>query len=238
MRKPDYGIDSPIMQRNLALLGVSFVLLYFIWPALGFYTMWPGFAFVVMWLWLRWGSCVGKLRLRDKLIQALPWRGDEQVLDVGCGHGLLTIAAAKKAAEGKAVGVDIWRSFDQADNRPENVLDNAKIEGVSRNVEVKDGDARELPFPDESFDVVLSGWAIHNIAIGTGREKAIQEMLRVLKPGGWIGILDIEAIKQYESTMKKLGVQDIRVTGPSFCFIFPTSQIVGRKPALAAEQAA
>jgi hypothetical protein len=36
-----------------------------------------------------WGSKVGKLRLRDKVLNALRWRGDETVLDVGCGHGLL-----------------------------------------------------------------------------------------------------------------------------------------------------
>ena len=51
-----------------------------------------------------WSSKIGKLRARDELIGAIPWRGDEQVLDVGCGRGLLLIAAAKRLTSGKAIG--------------------------------------------------------------------------------------------------------------------------------------
>lgn len=230
MRKPDYGIDAPLMQRNLFIAGVAFVALLLIWPAAGAYTVWPGGAFILAALWLRLGSRSGKLRLRDKLLNAIPWRGDEKVLDVGCGHGLLVVGAAKRLKSGMATGVDVWREFEQGQNRPEMVLDNAKIEGVGRFVEVKDGDARELPFPDETFDVVLSSWAIHNIAVGTGREKAIFEMLRVLKPGGWLGILDIEATKEYVRTLRKGGISAVKHSGPSFCFLFPTYQIVAQKP--------
>jgi predicted RNA methylase len=46
-------------------------------------------------LLLLWSSLFGKFRARDALLNAVPWRGDEQVLDVGCGHGLMLIGAAK-----------------------------------------------------------------------------------------------------------------------------------------------
>lgn len=229
MRKPDYGIDAPIMQRNLAILGVVCIAMIFVWPRVGAFTLYPGIAFLIAMIWLRWGSLVGKLRLRESLLNALPWRGDEQVLDVGCGHGLLVVGAAKRVPNGRVIGVDIWNEFDQSSNRPERVIDNAKIEGVARVVEVKDGDARELPFADETFDIVVSSWAIHNIAVGTGREKAIQEIHRVLKPGGWVGILDIEATKEFRVTMEQCGMKNIKLTGPSFAFLFPTFQLVGQK---------
>lgn len=231
MRKPDYGIDAPNMLRNLIILGTVLVALLFIWPKVGVYAVWPGITLLLAAIWLRWGSRVGKVKLAEKLVSSLPWRGDEHVLDVGCGHGLLTVLAAKRLKSGKSIGVDVWREFDQAENRPDKLLDNAKIEGVARFVEVKDGDARELPFPDATFDVVVSGWAIHNIAVGTGREKAIQEMVRVLKPGGWLGILDIEATKEFVSALHKAGLGSIQRSGPSFCFISPTHRLVAQKPA-------
>lgn len=218
------------MQRNLIILGVLFISSYFWWRSVGVYAMWAGAVFILAALWLRWGSRVTKLRLADKLLNSLPWRGDEMVLDVGCGHGLFTVYAAKRLKTGKAIGIDVWREFDQARNRSENVMDNAQIEGVGRFVEVKDGDAREIPFPGETFDIVVSGWAIHNIAVGTGREKAIREAYRVLKPGGWLGILDIEVAKECRDVMERLGMVEVRISGPSFAFIAPTSQLVGQKP--------
>lgn len=230
MKKPDYGIDAPIMQRNLIIVGVALMALLFIWPSVGVYAFWPGLTLLLAAVWLRWGSRVGKIKLAQKMLNELPWRGDEQVLDVGCGHGLLTVLAAKHLNTGKSIGVDVWREFDQAENRPDKVLDNARLEGVARLVEVKDGDARELPFADGTFDVILSGWAIHNIAVGTGREKAIREMIRVLKPGGWVGIVDIEATKEFVAALHKSGLSNIRRSGPNFCFISPTHQLVAQKP--------
>jgi len=102
-----------------------------------------------------WGSKVGKQRLRDKMINSVSWRGDE-VLDVGCGHGLMLIGAAKRLTTGHALGIDIWQQEDQASNSSRATHENAPREGVADRVELRDSDARQLPFLDESFDVVLS----------------------------------------------------------------------------------
>jgi arsenite methyltransferase len=63
-------------------------------------------------------SRAGKLKQRDPLLDQLPWRGDERVLDVGCGHGLLLIGAVKRLTTGRAVGLDLWRKQNQAGNNP------------------------------------------------------------------------------------------------------------------------
>ena len=112
----------------------------------------------------------------------------DRVLDVGCGHGLMLIAAAKKLRTGKAIGVDLWQTEDQAANNPDATLLNARLEGVAERIELKTADARQLPFVDKSFDVVLSSWALHNIYDAAGREQAIAEIARVLKPGGQAAI--------------------------------------------------
>jgi len=129
---------------------------------------------------------VGKLRLRDRVIAAIRWRGDERVLDVGCGHGLMLIGAARRLSTGKAVGIDIWQQEDQAGNSMASTQMNARIEGVEGRVELRDGDARKIPFADGTFDVVLSSWALHNIYDAPGRETALREIARILKPGGTV----------------------------------------------------
>src|SRR3546814_17765391 len=77
----------------------------------------------------------------------------------------------------------IWRSEDQARNSPEATLRNMRLEGVSERVEVRTADARDLPFDAGSFDVVISSWALHNIAGRDERQRALIEIVLVLKPG-------------------------------------------------------
>jgi SAM-dependent methyltransferase len=128
--------------------------------ALGAYAWLSRLVFVGGMLWSR---RIGKLSARDRLIDAIRW-GDETVLDVGCGRGLLLIAAAKRLLEGRAVRMDIWDASDQSGNSTEATLENARIEGVLGRVEVLDGDARRLPFADEIFDAVISSLVL--IAMG------------------------------------------------------------------------
>jgi SAM-dependent methyltransferase len=125
-----------------------------------------------------WGSRVGKLRERERMLDELSLRGDERVLDVGCGRGLLLIGAAKRLTTGKAVGVDIWQAKDLSQNRPEATLENARLEQVPDRVELKDGRAEALPFEDQSFDVVLSMSTLHNLPGSEARRLAVREIVR------------------------------------------------------------
>jgi ubiquinone/menaquinone biosynthesis C-methylase UbiE len=152
----------------------------------------------------------GKLRIWERELDRFALTGDEQLLDLGCGRGTVLVEAARRLPEGRAVGVDLW-SRDQSGNRPEATLANAAAAGVADRVEVHTADMTFLPFPDASFDVVTSALAIHNIDTIEGRYRALDEAMRVLRPGGQMLIADLSPMtKKYvahlgHGTIRKLG---------------------------------
>jgi ubiquinone/menaquinone biosynthesis C-methylase UbiE len=131
----------------------------------------------------------GKLRVWERELDRVGLRGDEQLLDMGCGRGAVLIAAARRLPTGRAVGADLW-SKDQSGNRPEATLANAAAAGVADRIEVHTADMTALPFADASFDVVTSAMAIHNIPSPEARFRAVDEAVRVLRPGGQLLIAD------------------------------------------------
>jgi SAM-dependent methyltransferase len=151
----------------------------------------------------------GKFREWDQILDGLSMRGDEKVLDMGCGRGAVLIAVAKRLTTGRATGVDLWRSIDQSGNAPDATMANAMIEGVASRIVLETGDMRQLPFADASFDVIVSSLAIHNIPDHDGRAAAIRESMRVLRPGGRIAIADIRKTSLYADTLAALGAKDI-----------------------------
>jgi arsenite methyltransferase len=225
-KRPDYGLDAPGVVRNLFLAGGAGWALFAsaalgLWPgdALNASLAWAGLGFAVSFtltgLWMVWHSKVGKLRSRSRLLDRLAWRGDETALDVGCGRGLLLVAAARRLPRGKAVGIDIWQAEDLTGNRPEAALENARLEGVADRVEVRTADMRQMPFPDGTFDVVVSNVAIHNLYQPAERERAVAEIARVLKPGGQALINDIRHGDEYAAAFAKHGCPDVcRLNSP------------------------
>ena len=157
----------------------------------------------------------GKLRHRDRLLSMVNWKGNETVLDVGTGRGLLMIGAAKKLDTGKAIGIDIWRQEDMMNNTYKNTMKNAELEGVLEKIEVKNEDAQKLPFQSGCFDVVLSNLCLHNIPSKEGRDTACREIARVLKPNGIIIISDILHAKEYAKIFTEEGLS-AEVFNPGF----------------------
>src|SRR6185369_12911426 len=135
----------------------------------------------------------GKFVVWAGLLDRLNLRGDERILDMGCGRGAVLLLAAQHLTTGRAVGVDLWRKVDQSGNSLEATQRNAVAEGVADRVELHTADLRALPFEENGFDVVLSNFAIHNISVRAGREKAISEAVRVLRPGGRLLIVDVRS---------------------------------------------
>jgi ubiquinone/menaquinone biosynthesis C-methylase UbiE len=85
----------------------------------------------------------------------------------------------------------------------------ATLEGVSDRVHFETADMRALPFPDATFDLVVSSLAIHNIRTNTDRKQAIREAFRVVKSGGRIVIADIRATATYADELRELGALNI-----------------------------
>jgi SAM-dependent methyltransferase len=151
----------------------------------------------------------GKFLEWDRILDRLRLRGDERVLDMGCGRGAVLTAVARRLTTGRVTGVDIWSRKDQSGNARDVTVRNASLEGVGDRVEIETGDMRALPFPAETFELVVSSLAIHNIRSNADRKRAVAEGFRVLKPGGRMVIADIRATGIYEDALRTFGASSI-----------------------------
>lgn len=233
MAQIDYGIDSPQDFSTMLWRGGTFLAL-----GLGIYVMnraeYPGpgmnlllvlglvgVAFFGIAGFMRWSSTTGKLQLRDEILDSIQWTGDEKVLDVGCGRGLMLVGAAKKLRKGKATGIDVWDPHSLSGNSAEAALENAKAEGVTERVKIENGDACRLTYPDASFDVVLSTAVLHQLPDSIEREKALREMVRVTKAGGKILIFDVFHAGEYAEFLRTAGVADVQVSDSKWLWCVP-----------------
>jgi SAM-dependent methyltransferase len=214
MNKANYGLDAPYAIRNLIIAGIVsliFIPLLFYIPIISQSTLITilviisllllSASFLMPAILMIITSKIGKIKQRNRILDQLHLQGHDLVLDVGCGRGLFLIGVAKRLTTGKAVGIDIWTT-DLSDNTKEALLMNARIENVSDKIEVYDADARRMPFADNAFDIVVSSMVIHNIPNKSEREKALQEMLRVIKSNGRIVIQDFQCIDEYVAFFK------------------------------------
>jgi SAM-dependent methyltransferase len=121
----------------------------------------------------------GILMASELLCKSVDLRAGERVLDVACGSGNAALAAARRFCRVVAV-----------DDRPD-LLDRARLRGEAERLEVSflDGEAADLPAPAGSFDVVLSGGSGFSVLAETDAERAAAELMRVCRPGGWIGMI-------------------------------------------------
>ncbi|KYK36409.1 MAG: class I SAM-dependent methyltransferase [Theionarchaea archaeon] len=117
-------------------------------------------------------------------------RGDEKVLDVGCGLGKVTVGVAKLLTDGTVTGIDIWNTVEIPGNSPEAAYRNAELEGVQDKVEFKSGNVLTLEFSDNSFDLVTSSSVLNNLSGDDQKLQAMNEIYRVLKPVGTFFLLE------------------------------------------------
>ena len=172
-----------------------------------------------------WRNKRRRTAVRQTILDAVPWRGDEAVLDVGCGSGMLLNGAAARLKTGTALGIDIWVDHGGGGNL-DLLMKHARAENVADRISFQEIDARQMPFEDASFDVVLSSWAIHHIIRSSEDfENTVQEMLRILRPGGTMVILDVaHMVEVIAMRMEAAGLQAEFRDGPN-----GQKFVVGRK---------
>lgn len=240
MPEIDYGVDAPKLVRKFTWRAIWFILAAVVIylpnrddrvSAVSFCgTLFAiGVVFAAIAGDMVVSSRVFKPKVCDRILGSIPWRGDEQVLDVGCGRGLFLIGAAKRLKTGKATGVDIWQSEDLSGNSADATRRNAKAENVAGRVKIETADARQLPFPAATFDVVVSSLALHNIPSAQERATALDEIARVLKPGGYLAIFDIFHTGDYAKTLKQLSFVDVQRSSLTFPWCVPARTLTARK---------
>jgi arsenite methyltransferase len=243
LTKPNYGIDAPAVMRNFFLIGAACLLFAifapmlvhlgpiairprsFFWPA-GF-LIGEGFLFL---LYVK----IGKFRHRDFMLSLHSWRGDENVLDVGCGRGLLLAGAARRLAAlngtGHATGIDVWSNVDMGGNSAAATQHNLDLERISSICTLVSKPAQQMSFPDASFDVIVSNLCLHNIYDRPTRRQALQQIVRVLKPGGIALISDYKRTGEYAEEFRNSGLIVEKKRGSLLTTFPPLTVVIVRKP--------
>lgn len=226
-RRGSYGMDAPHAHAILAVVAVLYAALAVV---TGRWVFWLTVVLVLAILASHVDFALrGKFVLWSALLDRLELRGDERILDLGCGRGAVLLLAARRLTTGRAVGVDLWRKVDQSGNSAEATQRNAVAEGVADRVELHTGDITSLPFEDDSFDVVLSSLAIHNIRGRAGREQAIREAVRVLRPGGRLLVVDVRGTRQHQVQLGALGLHDVTRRALAW-WAWPARLVTATKP--------
>jgi len=116
-------------------------------------------------------------RWKRRLVNLAVVRSGDRALDLCCGTGDIAFALASRGAEVTGLDFNI-QMLQVAEAR---LLQNSKLK--TQNIKLLQGDAQELPFADNSFDIVTVGYGLRNL---TSWERGVSEMARVAKPGGRI----------------------------------------------------
>lgn len=141
--------------------------------------------------WPRWYDALNRFhflgredQFRERTVDLAGVTGGQVVLDVGCGTGNLSMAArARAGADGHVYGLDA---------APE-MIGEAERKAAARQLDIRYQVAliEDIPYPDRSFDVVLSSLMLHHLPKGLKR-RGVAEISRVLKPGGRLFAVDID----------------------------------------------
>jgi ubiquinone/menaquinone biosynthesis C-methylase UbiE len=125
---------------------------------------------------------MGVRRIHRRLLDQAGVRPGQRVLEIGCGTGNLLLTAKQTQPDATVVGVDPDLAALARAHRK------ARRRGLA--VQLDRGYADELPYADDSMDVVLSSFMLHHVPADR-REPAMREVRRVLRPGGALHLVDI-----------------------------------------------
>lgn len=238
MKKINYGIDAPKVIRNLLIIGILLLLCSIFLPAdlfppisiyLNRSSFIPGICLTITGLLMIAYAKIGKFKHRDRILNLHNWKGDENVLDVGTGLGLLMIGAAKKLTNGKSFGIDIFNTYDLSDNSIEQTKINAELENVTNKVEILKENILKTNFKEDYFDVIVSNLCLHNLYKSEEKEQACIEIHRILKRNAKAIISDFKGINEYKKTFENLGMTVEKVETYYFDTFPPLTIIIATK---------
>ena len=191
-----YGVLIDGMTQIILIISGLAVVLVFLWPGIGMMNL----------LLLR---KMPKINLVVRM-KALDEIDNPQILDVGCGTGRTAIRIAKELKNGGHLyGVDIYSKLAISGNALDTVQNNARIEKIEDKTTFQYGSATDIPFEKNYFDIVNVSSVLHEVHDPNGQDKAMQELYRVLKPGGYL----------YLSEWNRTSWQLIAFSGLC-CFVF------------------
>lgn len=209
-----YGIDAPNILVGLFAASAIALFVGFFFAAGGHPELGLGpWAISVLLLaaavWVLVGIHRTKPRRWRRTLDGLHLTGTEDALDLGCGRGLVLVETARRLPGGHVTGVDIWRNRDQSGNRRITTELNARIEGVDDRVTIRDADMVQLPFDDGSFDLVTASFSLRCLALATERAQALDEAIRVLRPGGRLLVLDDAHTDEVATHLRHRGLDPV-----------------------------
>ncbi|SDN38924.1 class I SAM-dependent methyltransferase [Geodermatophilus sp. DSM 45219] len=158
-------------------------------------------------------------RVHRRLLDQAALRPGQRVLEIGCGTGNLLLAAKRAQPEAVVVGLDPDLAALARAHRK------ARRRGLT--VQLDRGHAEELPYADDGMDVVLSSFMLHHVPADQ-RDAAVREVLRVLRPGGALHLVDVggsddrghrhrftreHAVEDAPELLARAGFRDVAATG-------------------------
>jgi ubiquinone/menaquinone biosynthesis C-methylase UbiE len=143
---------------------------------------------------------LGGQRSTSKLLEMCHIDADVYVLDVGCGVGVTPCHVAREYGC-RVIGVDLRPAMVRRARK------RAEREGIEKQVEFEAADARDLPFDDGAFDVVICESVL---AFLPERQQALDEFVRVARPDGWVGISESTWIKDPPPGLRAQVTQSFR----------------------------
>ena len=146
---------------------------------------------------------------KRKVVELAAVQRGQRALDVCCGTGDIALALARNGAE--VTGLDFSQAMlDIAENRR---LKNTQF--ATTHPKFIQGDAQQLPFPENTFDAVTVGYGLRNLV---GWETGLREMLRVAKPGGRLVVLDFG--KPSNAPWRGVYFTHLKITVPLLGWLF------------------